>query len=69
MPGRLPNLKILALFGRSADAFPALALAVAGSPPAGGTRKPGTGYTLAPAGEPKPPARSASRDWMYLSAA
>ena len=43
MPGRLPNLKIFALFGRSADALPALALAVAGSPPAGGIRKRDTG--------------------------
>src|SRR4029077_10473935 len=43
MPGRLPNLKIRPLFGLRAAALPALALAVGGSPLAGGIRNRETG--------------------------
>ena len=47
IPGRLPNLKMWALFGLSAAALPAPALAVAGSPLAGGIRNCDTGYAIA----------------------
>ena len=43
MPGWLPNLKICPVLGLSAAALPALALAVAGSPLAGGIRNRETG--------------------------
>src|SRR5262245_20157163 len=62
MPGLLPNLKMTPLFGLSADSLPAVTLAVAGSPPSGGTRYRATGYAMAAAVETKPTVKRASRN-------
>src|SRR6266487_147101 len=62
IPGLLPNLKIEAEFGLSAIARPATALAVAGSPLAGGTRNRETGYAMARAVETNPVASNVSRN-------